>query len=199
MELQVPIPVIDTAVTSRYYSAARPARLAIAKNYEQGETKPLDSKQKFISKVEDALYFAMIITYTQGLELLAEASKKQGYDLNIEDIARIWRGGCIIRSSFLENIARAYESKDITTLLSDKETIVLLKDNAPGIRDVICHAVNVGIPVPALSASLAYFDSYRNGWLPANLIQAQRDYFGAHTYERLDKEGTFHSIWHSKK
>lgn len=199
MELQIPIPVIDTAVTSRYYSAMRSARLAIAKSYEQGEVKPADNKQELIDKVEDALYFAMIITYTQGLELLAEASKKQGYGLNIEDIARIWRGGCIIRSAFLENIARAYESKDITTLLSDKATVALLKDNSPGIRDVICHAVNAGIPVPALSASISYFDSYRNGWLPANLIQAQRDYFGAHTYERLDKEGTFHSIWHSKK
>lgn len=199
IELQVPIPVIDTAVTSRYYSAARPARLQIAKSYEQDVAKLGADKQAFIKQVEDALYFAMIITYTQGLELLAEASEKQGYGLNIEDIARIWRGGCIIRSSFLENITRAYQNKEITTLLSDKETVSLLKESAVGTRKVLGKAIGTGVPVPALSASVAYFDSLRNAWLPANLIQAQRDYFGAHTYERLDKEGTFHSVWHSKK
>lgn len=198
MELQIPIPVIDTAVTSRYYSAAKPARMAIAKGYEQGDIKPIDTKEEFVTKVEDALYFAFIITYTQGLELLAKASKEFGYGLNIKDIARIWKGGCIIRSLFLENIERAYGNKDISTLLSDKDTIELLKSNAAGARDVVCKGVSVGIPVPAMAQSIAYFDSYRNGWLPANLIQAQRDYFGAHTYERLDKEGVFHSKWSSK-
>lgn len=198
MELQIPIPVIDTAVTSRYYSAARPARLALAKSYEQGEVKLTDNKQEFVDKIENALYFAFIITYTQGLELLTKASKEFGYGLDMQDIARIWKGGCIIRSSFLENIERAYGNKDVTTLLSDKETAALLKQNESAVRDVICSAVNVGIPVPGMSNSISYFDSYRNGWLPANLIQAQRDYFGAHTYERLDKEGKFHSNWHTK-
>lgn len=199
MELQIPIPVIDTAVTSRYYSAARPARIALAKGYEQGEVKPIDTKTEFINKVEDALYFSMIITYTQGLELLAKASTEFGYCLTLSDIARIWKGGCIIRSSFLENIEQAYlADKNLSSLLSDTSTIKLLKDNATGVRDTICKAVSLGIPVPALAQSVSYFDSYRNGWLPANLIQAQRDYFGAHTYERLDKEGTFHSKWSSK-
>lgn len=199
MELQIPIPVIDTAVTSRYYSAARPARMVIAKGYEQGEVKPIDTKQEFINKVEDALYFSFIITYTQGLELLSKASAEFGYNLSISDIARIWKGGCIIRSSFLENIEQAYlNDEKLGSLLSDPSTIQLLKDNATGIRDTICKAVSVGIPVPAMAQSISYFDSYRNGWLPANLIQAQRDYFGAHTYERLDKEGIFHSKWSSK-
>jgi 6-phosphogluconate dehydrogenase len=133
------------------------------------------------------------------MALLQVASKEYEYGLNSANIARIWRGGCIIRSSLLENIHAAFVQQfDLQNMMLDDVLAQKLKDSQNGMRKAIQACVEIGIPLPAMMASLAYFDSYRNGWLPANLIQAQRDYFGAHTYERIDRGGIFHTHWSQK-
>jgi 6-phosphogluconate dehydrogenase len=141
----------------------------------------------------------MITTYAQGMTLLLHASAEYKYDLKLADIAAIWRGGCIIRSSLLEPIREAFNKQpDLHSLLTADYFANSLSASQIAIRKVITYAMNCGIPVPASMASLWYYDSYRSGWMPANLIQAQRDYFGAHTYERTDRKGIFHTQWDKK-
>jgi 6-phosphogluconate dehydrogenase len=149
-----------------------------------------------VEQVRHALYVVMILTYAQGMAQLRVASEKYEYDLDLEAVARIWRGGCIIRSALLEKMRAAYKTNpDLPNLLLDPDLGQAVESRQGDLRTVVRIAAELGIPTPALAVSLAYFDGYRSAWLPANLIQAQRDYFGAHTYERIDAKGTFHTRW----
>jgi 6-phosphogluconate dehydrogenase len=196
MDLQVPIPLIDTAVAMRELSAFKEERKAAELKFAIAKEKIDANKNTLIKDLEQALYFAFITTYAQGLALLDHASDEYKYDLNLADIAAIWRGGCIIRASLLEAILSAYSSqpKLANILVDDFFTKELTKTQVQ-IRSTIQSGVSLGIPLAAFCSSLSYFDSYRRAWLPTNLIQAQRDYFGAHTYERTDRAGTFHTQW----
>ena len=153
-------------------------------------------RQEFIDAVRDALYASKIISYAQGFALLAAASKQFNWNLNYGDIATIWRGGCIIRAKFLNRIKEAFDrNAQLENLMLDPFFSSILKQNQTHWRQAVSAAVQHGVAVPAFSASLAYFDAYRQERLPANLLQAQRDYFGAHTYERVDRPGAFHTEW----
>src|SRR5204862_1165585 len=146
--------------------------------------------------VRDALYASKIVSYAQGMELLGAASAGSHWDLNFGDIATIWRGGCIIRAKFLNRIKEAYERNPaLHNLLLDQYFTEIIGRTQDNWRVAVATAVKHGVAVPAFSASLAYFDSYRSARLPSNLLQAQRDFFGAHTYERVDKPGVFHTEW----
>ncbi len=214
MCLQVPIPVIDCAVSVRDLSANKDTRRAVQQQLNDPKLKmhapefKLNAPESKFSvktneltqQLEQALYFSMIITYAQGMALLYAASKNYKYDLKLERIAGIWRGGCIIRSGLLDDIRSAFSNQqDMANLLMDNELSKKLITAQNGMRKVIQSGVEAGIPIPAMMNSLAYFDSYRCGWLPANLVQAQRDYFGAHTYERTDEDGKFHTHWSQRK
>jgi 6-phosphogluconate dehydrogenase len=146
--------------------------------------------------VRDALYASKIVSYAQGMELLRTASSEYKWNLNLSDIATIWRGGCIIRAKFLNRIVEAYQrNPTLHNLLLDRYFTKIIRKTQRNWRVAVSTAIKHGVAVPAFSASLAYFDSYRQGRLPANLLQAQRDFFGAHTYERIDKPGVFHTEW----
>ncbi len=200
MNLQVPIPVIDIAVSMRDLSAYKKEREAAHQKLEGHETKFAGDKNELVQWMGQALYFSIITVYAQGMALLQVASKKYKYDLKLENIAAIWRGGCIIRASLLEDIRSAFSQQpDLSNLLLSDAFSKKLMQSQKGIRKVIQTGVESGVPVPAMMGALAWFDSYRSGWLPANLIQAQRDDFGAHTYERNDREGIFHTHWNQKK
>ena len=150
----------------------------------------------FLPQLRNAYYACSIIIFAQGMVLLQKASDKYHYDLNLESIARIWRGGCIIRSAVLDPIMSAYKnSPSLPNLLFDSYLGGEVGKRQADLRTVVQKCAGYGFPVPALMASLAYYDGYRSEWLPANLIQAQRDYFGAHTYERIDEAGSFHTQW----
>ncbi len=196
-DLGIPIPTMIAAVTARVASSYKQERVEAAKILTSSTTGKYEGdRTQFIDAVRDALYCSKICSYAQGMALLGAASKANGYELNLSEIARIWKGGCIIRAGFLDKIKLAYQQNpELRNLLIDpgfKETI-LAKESAW--RLVVSSAAQLGIAVPAFSASLSYFDSYRRDRLPQNLTQAQRDYFGAHTYQRIDKEGTFHTEW----
>ncbi|HET9801554.1 MAG TPA: hypothetical protein VFP82_07690, partial [Chthoniobacterales bacterium] len=153
-------------------------------------------RKKLIDCVRHALYASKIISYAQGMELLGAASKQYNWNLNFGDIATIWRGGCIIRAKFLNRIVDAYNrDRNLHNLLLDSYFTGIIKDTQDNWRVAVSNAVEFGVAVPAFSASLGYFDSYRSARLPSNLLQAQRDFFGAHTYERVDKPGVFHTEW----
>jgi 6-phosphogluconate dehydrogenase len=200
MELYLPIPNIDAAVSMRDLSGLREERLAAQKKLVWRKVAFKDSEGELINWLEDALYFSMITTYTQGMSLLQRASKKYSYDLKLDQVAKIWRGGCIIRSALLEDISSAYSAEPaLNNLMVNKELAHELQACQDSFRLVLKTGVDAGVPLPAMMASLAYYDGYRSGWLPANLIQAQRDYFGAHTYERTDREGVFHTLWNQKQ
>jgi 6-phosphogluconate dehydrogenase len=150
----------------------------------------------FVNQVRDALYCSKICSYAQGMALLGTASKTLSFNLNLGEIARIWKGGCIIRAGFLNKIKYAFdENAELPNLLLAPEFMQTILDRQNSWREVLVQSAKLGIPVPAFSASLDYFDSYRRDRLPQNLTQAQRDYFGAHTYKRVDKEGVFHTEW----
>ncbi len=199
MKQQVPIPVIDIAVSMRDLSAYKKDREMAHEKLEGPGSKLEDDKKALVTWLEQALYFSMITTYAQGLSLLYTASKEYRYYFTLEDIATIWRGGCIIRSSLLEDIRVAFSKQpDLSNIMLDEKIAQKLMHSQIETRKAIQIGIETGIPIPALMGSLAYYDSYRSGWLPANLIQAQRDYFGAHTYERNDRKGTFHTQWNQK-
>jgi len=196
MDFGIPVPSIDAAVTMRGISSQKQERVKAAKILKVRSTKSKVSKTKLIKEVGDALYFAFITAYAQGMALLVDASKEKKYGLDMEATARIWRGGCIIRAALLEDIRKAYSSnKDLANLMVDKTFAKKLKGTQSSARSVIKYGIDAGIPTLALSASLAYFDAYRDARLPLNLTQAQRDHFGSHTYERVDKKGIFHTEW----
>jgi len=196
MDLQAPIPTIDTAVSMRDLSKYKEMRLEAAKVYSKQAPELDANADEFLAELEQAYYFSMVITYAQGMHLLSRASEEYQYGLKLDQIAKIWRGGCIIRSEFLNDIYNAY-SKDakLAHLLLDANVEKLVKEALPGARKVVAAAVTAGIAVPSYAASLSYFDNFRTGRMPSNLTQAQRDYFGAHTYELVGKEGVFHTQW----
>jgi 6-phosphogluconate dehydrogenase len=200
MALQVPIPVIDVAVSMRNISILKEERLVAQKQLHGPDMRITVNKQELVDTLENALYFSIITVFAQGMSLLHIASDDFHYDLNLEDIAGIWREGCIIRASVLDDIMVALtEQPELPNLMLSegfKGKLAGLQQNA---RKTVQTGINAGIPLPAFMASLSYYDSYRSGWLPDNLLQAQRDYFGAHTYERTDRKGTFHTEWNHKQ
>jgi 6-phosphogluconate dehydrogenase len=196
MDIEVPLPTIDAAVAMRDMSKNKPERIEASTkliwNAEQIDT-DLPSATEAL---KEALHFSILITYAQGLALLTKASKEYDYDLNLETIAKIWRGGCIIRSVVLEDFRQAYaKNGELKNILLDDNIAKTLNENQSSLRTTVQFAVQKGIPIAGLMNSLAYFDAYRSENLPTSLIQAQRDYFGAHTYERIDTKGIFHTEW----
>lgn len=198
LELGVPIPTIYAAVNARVMSAYKDERVAASKVIMAPTDKYQGDKQQFIDKVRDALYCSKMCSYAQGMALLSKASKELNYNLNLAEIARIWKGGCIIQAGFLDKIKKAFnENPGLSNLLLAPEFKQSIVDRQSAWREVLTTANQLGIAVPAFSSSLDYFDSYRRATLPQNLTQAQRDYFGAHTYERVDRpRGEFtHTEW----
>jgi 6-phosphogluconate dehydrogenase len=196
MELQVPIPTIDVAVAMRDLSVFENQRTSASKTLHRPMRSIKNDNRLFLTQLRQAFYTGMIITYAQGMAVLASASEKYEYHLDLEAVARIWRGGCIIRAALLEDIHDAFRKKsDLPNLLLDLNLSKKVMKNQEDLRHIVCQACESGIPIPGLMVSLGYLDAYRSSWLPANLIQAQRDYFGAHTYERIDAKGTFHTEW----
>jgi 6-phosphogluconate dehydrogenase len=196
MELQVPIPTIDLAVAMRDLSVFEEQREIASAVLHRPLRRFSGDCDTLLTQLRGALYAAMIITYAQGLAVLAAASDKFEYHLNLEAVARIWRGGCIIRAALLEDICAAFHARrELPNLLLARNLSRKVMEHQEDLRQVVCHAATLGVPIPGLMVSLGYLDAYRSAWLPANLIQAQRDYFGAHTYERIDAKGTFHTEW----
>jgi 6-phosphogluconate dehydrogenase len=196
MDLQVPVPTIDAAVAMRNLSTYAQEREQAGRIFPRAVTHPTGDPQLIISQLRSALHAGMILTYAQGMALLKVASEKHEYHLDLAAVARIWRGGCIIRAALLDDIDAAFAAKsDLSNLILDPELAAQLNTHQENLRKIVAVASESGIPAPALMASLGYFDACRSNWLPANLIQAQRDYFGAHTYERTDAKGTFHTTW----
>ncbi len=195
MDLGIPIPSIDIAVSMREISALKEERLHAAKVFSKTSLEKL-SKIDLEQWAEEALYFGFIITYAQGFHQLAEASKEYGYDYDLNTVAKIWRAGCIIRAGLLEDIAAAYSNNNnLAHLLLATSFVDKIESTTQSARKIISVAIKNGIPLPGLANSLIYFDSFTSERLPLNLIQAQRDYFGSHTYERTDREGIFHTQW----
>jgi 6-phosphogluconate dehydrogenase len=196
MELQLPIPTIDLAVAMRDMSVFTKEREQASGIYQRAIRRLAGDRGQFLAQLGGALFAAVITTYAQGMALLAVASDKYKYGLDLEAVARIWRGGCIIRAALLEDIRAAFHARhDLPNLLLDANLSHKVMEHQEDLRQVICQAVEAGVPAPALMVSLGYLDAYRSAWQPANLIQAQRDYFGSHTYERIDAKGTFHTEW----
>jgi len=196
MDLQLPVTAIDTAVSMRDLSKYKAIRVQASTLYKDGSLKLNVDQEKYIASLEEALYFSTIIAYAQGMHLLSQASKEFKYDLKMDRIALIWRGGCIIRSTFLEDIYQAFKKDTaLPHLLLDKDIAAKVNGIIGGMRKVVSTTASAGIAIPAFAASLSYFDALRSEHMPSNLIQAQRDYFGAHTYERIGKEGVFHTQW----
>ncbi|MBM7648098.1 6-phosphogluconate dehydrogenase [Bacillus ectoiniformans] len=197
LDLGVPLPLITESVFARFISALKDERVKASKLLKGPESTPFNGdRTEFIEAVRKALYMSKICSYAQGFAQMKSASEEYGWNLNYGEIAMIFRGGCIIRAQFLQKIKEAYDREpNLTNLLLDPYFKDIVENYQGALREVMAAAVKAGIPVPTLSAALSYFDSYRTAVLPANLIQAQRDYFGAHTYQRVDKEGVFHTEW----
>ena len=201
LDLGVPLPLITESVFARYISAYKEERVQASKILTRtNDFEFTGDKKELVEKIREALYFSKIMSYAQGFAQLRVASKEYGWDLPFGEIAKIWRAGCIIRARFLQKITDAYDKEpDIENLLLDDYFVDITKKYQQAVRDVVALAVQAGVPVPTFSSAIAYFDSYRAERLPANIIQAQRDYFGAHTYERVDKEGIFHYSWYHEE
>ncbi len=201
LDTGAPIPTINAAVESRLLSALKTERIVAAKVLGKAG-KFSGDKAALVAAAEQALYASKITSYAQGLSLLKMASQEYNWNIDISQIVPVWRAGCIIRASLLSDITNAYRrDPTLPNLLLDKVFTEAVLSRQAGWREVVQTAVGLGIPMLAISASLAYFDAYRSETLPANLTQAQRDYFGAHTYRRIDREGAFHTDWeelHSK-
>ncbi len=196
LDLGAPTPTINAAVESRIVSAYKGERVAASKLLNGPEPKISADIKEVVDLVRDALYAAKICSYAQGFALMRLASEEYDYNLDYDEIARIWRGGCIIRARFLNNIRQAFvRNPDLPNLMVDPEFAQAMNARQAALRGVVALAAENGIPALAFSSALAYFDAYRSARLPANLTQAQRDYFGAHTYRRVDREGSFHTQW----
>jgi 6-phosphogluconate dehydrogenase len=194
MELPVAVPVIDTAVAMRTLSGYKDERVKAAALYPSPES-PV-STDAFVKEVHDALYFATILSYAQGLAMLYQASKDLAMDIPLPKVVSVWRGGCIIRSSLLSVFSKAYgESPELSNILLNQDVANLVKSIEGNTRKVVAKAILAGIPAAGFMSTLGYFDAYRSETMSTNLIQAQRDYFGAHTYQRIDTPGTFHTEW----
>lgn len=197
LDLGVPLPIITESVFARFLSAIKEERVEASKVLSGPQAKAFEGdKKELIEAVRKALYMSKICSYAQGFAQMRSASEEYNWDLQYGDIAMIFRGGCIIRARFLQSIKDAYDrNPELKNLLLDPYFKDIVENYQSALREVIALAVTSGIPVPCFSAALSYYDSYRSERLPANLLQAQRDYFGAHTYERVDKEGSFHTEW----
>ncbi|WDZ99063.1 NADP-dependent phosphogluconate dehydrogenase [Mucilaginibacter sp. SJ] len=195
MDLVTPIPTIDTSVSMRDLSKYKSLREKASALYND----PIElkgDKEELLVALEQAFYFTSILTYAQGMHLLTKASEEYKYDLHLGEIAKIWRGGCIIRSEFLNDIYNAYnKDQALPHLLLDSDIQALVAGTLPGIRKVLSATIAAGVAAPGYASALSYFDAFRSERMPSNLTQAQRDYFGAHTYELIGKEGTFHTQW----
>lgn len=195
-DVGVPIPTIDCAVIDRVISAFKEERVKAAEVLSGPDERPAVDREALLGDLRDALYGSVITAYAQGLALLRWASREYGFELNLAEIARIWKGGCIIRAKLLDPIKEAFAAEpDLANLMVAPFFRERLAEVQVGWRRAVVAAVEAGVPALALGASLAYYDAYRSERLPANLIQAQRDYFGAHTYQRVDREGSFHTQW----
>lgn len=196
MELQMPTPTVDLAVSMRDLSVLVKEREQASALYQR-PIQLLDVNHKaFLKQLKGAFFTGMIVAYAQGMALLSVASEQYSYHLDLESVARIWRGGCIIRSKFLEDICDAFRANSkLPNLLLDTKVAQKIVMHQEDLRQVLCQSLPTGVPIPTLMATLSYLDTYCSAWLPDNLIQAQRDYFGSHTYERIDTKGTFHTEW----
>jgi len=196
LDLGAAVPTITAAVDARILSSQKEERVRAARVLSGPVTASANDSVKLISAIRDALYASKICSYAQGMSLLSVASAEYGYNLNLAEIAKIWRAGCIIRAKLLNNITSAYQrNPKLENLLIDEEFRDAIQSRQAAWREVVQTGVRMGLPLPAMSASLAYYDSYRSERLPANMIQALRDFFGAHTFERVDKPGAFHADW----
>ena len=199
LDLGMPVTLIGESVFARCLSALKDERVAASKILEgPAKVKNITDQKEFIEDVRRALYCSKMISYAQGYMLLRAAEKEEGWNLNMGGVALMWRGGCIIRSAFLGDIKKAYDKDPkLTNLLMDDFFSSALNKYQAGWRKAIVHAIEIGVPTPAFSTALAFYDGYRTARLPANLLQAQRDFFGAHTYERVDKPRGehFHTNW----
>lgn len=196
MEIGVSIPTIDIAVTSRILSAYKEERVQASQLYAKNEMTTPENTELFIKEVGDALYLATLISYAQGLALLVKASEEYNFQIPLKDVVKIWRGGCIIRSVLLEKFYSAYtQDPHLSNILLNKDIAVIVKEKINSLRKTAAFAASNGISSLGIQTVLGYFDAYTTESLPVNLIQAQRDYFGAHTYQRIDREGVFHTSW----
>ena len=196
LELRIPTPTIDTSVVMRNLSALQAERSALGSRYPVPSRRFTGEPGDMIEKIRRALYASIILTFAQGFSQLAAASRAYGYNLNLETVARIWRGGCIIRFALLESIRSVFSHQaGMPNMLLDEVISRAVSERLPDLCHVVQSSAELSLPVPAFMASLSYFESLRSVTLPANLIMAQRDYFGAHTYERVDKRGIFHTQW----
>lgn len=196
LALGIATPTIAEAVFARCISAVKDERVAASKQLSGPSGKYTGNKAEFLKAIHDGLYASKICSYAQGFAMMAAAAKEYNWKLDFGKIAMIWRGGCIIRAHFLHRIKEAYDhNANLANLLLDPYFKEIVENAQESWRKLVSTAAELGIPVPAFSSALNYYDSYRNPRLAANMIQAQRDYFGAHTYERIDKEGTFHTEW----
>ena len=196
LDLGIPAPTIAEAVFARCISGVKDERVAASKVLKGPRQVYGGDKAKFVEQIRDALYASKVCSYAQGFALIAEAAKEYGWSLSFGEISMIWRGGCIIRARFLNRIKEAFDrNPTLANLLLDPYFKDIIKRTQKNWRVVVAKAIQLGIPVPAFSSALCYYDSYRRARLSANMIQAQRDYFGAHTYLRTDKEGVFHTEW----
>jgi 6-phosphogluconate dehydrogenase len=196
LSLHVPTPTIDSAVVTRNLSGLEAERTVLSKKFGKPIQHASRDQEQILEQARRGLYAAIILTYAQGFAQLAAASKAYEYNLDLSAVSRIWRGGCIIRSRLLEPIRDAYhQNPDLLHLLLDRALGEAVSERLPDLRGVVQTAAGLSLPAPAFMATLAYFDSLSSAHLPANLIQAQRDYFGAHTFERVDQRGVFHTQW----
>ncbi|MEJ0102463.1 MAG: NADP-dependent phosphogluconate dehydrogenase [Bacteroidota bacterium] len=196
MNLPVSLPTIDMAVAMRDLSSYKDERVAAAAIYKPKIKTVAVGKEKVIEQLRDALYTSTIICYAQGLAMLHKASAELQMEIPLKDVVRIWRGGCIIRSTLLEVFTAAYKrNAGLSNILLNKKVASLVKKKQSGLRKIVQRCAAGKIPAAGLSSALGYFDAYCSEKMPVNLIQAQRDFFGAHTYQRIDKEGSFHTDW----
>ena len=200
-ELSVAAPTIASSLDSRFLSGLKDERVAAENFYSKLNLAPAGAmgevdKKQLIKDVRYALYASKVTSYAQGMNLIRAKSNEQGWNLNLGEMARIWKGGCIIRAGFLDRIKNAYDKDpNLASLLVDEKFAKEMIEREAAWRRVVTAAIGAGVAVPSMSGSLAYFDSYRRGRSPANLVQAQRDFFGSHTYERIDMEGWYHTLW----
>ncbi|MBP1968559.1 6-phosphogluconate dehydrogenase [Virgibacillus natechei] len=197
LDLGVPLPLITESVFARFISAMKEERVKASKVLSGPEVPTFEgNKDELIEAIRKALYMSKIVSYAQGFAQMRAQSEENDWNLRYGDIAMIWRGGCIIRANFLQKIKEAYDNEPaLTNLLLDPYFKDIVEGYQSALREVVSVAIKHGIAVPSFSSAIAYYDSYRSANLPANLLQAQRDYFGAHTYQRKDKEGVFHTNW----
>ena len=200
MNLPVSIPTIDTAVAMRDLSVYKPLRKQAAALYKPQVKKIKGAQEQILAHLENALEFGFTIAYAQGLNMLAKASEVHGMDIPLPAVIQVWKAGCIIRSVLLGNFTEAFQKEPaLPNILLDSSIAKLMQNREESIRSVVTEAIGARIALPCLSSALSYYDAFLSERMPTNLIQAQRDYFGAHTYRRIDREGVFHTEWHSEE